>query len=83
MIKESIALAGPQADYYGRLLNDKVPQDIEITRLAKTPTGAVIAALARDRLESGENDDVLSLTPLYLKESTAKAFKGRAGIDKR
>jgi len=25
----------------------------------------------------------LSLTPLYLKESTAKAFAGKAGVDKR
>lgn len=74
---------GPQAEHYGKLLIEKVSQDIKITRVTGTPEGAAIAALASERLTHGDSDDVLSLTPQYLKESTAKAFKGRAGIDKR
>jgi tRNA threonylcarbamoyladenosine biosynthesis protein TsaB len=38
------------------------------------PSGAVVALLASRRMEKGESDDALSLTPLYLKESTARAF---------
>jgi tRNA threonylcarbamoyladenosine biosynthesis protein TsaB len=36
--------------------------------------GAVVALLAGRRLAGGESDDTLALTPLYLKESTARAF---------
>ena len=39
-----------------------------------SPNGAVIALLAEERLWNGDADDALSLTPLYLKESTAKAY---------
>ena len=38
------------------------------------PNGAVIALLAEQRFLNGDSDDVLSLTPLYLKESTARAY---------
>ena len=38
------------------------------------PDGAVVALLAEKRLHRGDADDTLSLTPLYLKESTAKAY---------
>ena len=41
------------------------------------PGGAAVAFLAARRLARGESDDVLSLTPLYLKESTAKAMVNR------
>jgi len=39
------------------------------------------SGITKDELESGEGDDVLSLTPLYLKESTARAFLGRYSSD--
>jgi tRNA threonylcarbamoyladenosine biosynthesis protein TsaB len=39
--------------------------------------GAVIALLAARRLARGESDDTLALTPLYLKESTAKALTNK------
>ena len=38
------------------------------------PNGLIVANMASARFLRGEGDDVLSLTPLYLKESTAKAF---------
>jgi tRNA threonylcarbamoyladenosine biosynthesis protein TsaB len=38
------------------------------------PSGAAVASLAAIRLARGESDNALSLTPLYLKESTAKVF---------
>ena len=41
------------------------------------PGGAAVARLAARRLQRGERDDVLSLSPLYLKESTARAFQSR------
>ncbi|MFC1967249.1 tRNA (adenosine(37)-N6)-threonylcarbamoyltransferase complex dimerization subunit type 1 TsaB [Chloroflexota bacterium] len=41
--------------------------------------GPSIARLAARRLENNDSDDVLALTPLYLKESTARAFTGRHG----
>ena len=39
-----------------------------------SPNGTLIALLAEERLRNGDTDDALSLTPLYLKESTAKAY---------
>ena len=42
--------------------------------IESSPSGGVVALLANRRLEKGAGDDVLSLTPLYLKESTAKAL---------
>ncbi len=48
-----------------------------IEAVEAVPSGAIIARLAARRLEKNESDDVLSLTPLYLKESTAKAMVNR------
>jgi tRNA threonylcarbamoyladenosine biosynthesis protein TsaB len=48
-------------------------EDVAVVEAA--PSGANVARLAAKRLENGDSDDVLSLTPLYLKESTAKAMK--------
>jgi tRNA threonylcarbamoyladenosine biosynthesis protein TsaB len=45
-----------------------------IKALENEPAGASIACLAAMRLERGQRDNPLSLTPLYLKESTAKVF---------
>ena len=41
------------------------------------PSGSAVALLAAGRLEQGYRDDFLALAPLYLKESTTKAFQGR------
>ncbi len=51
--------------------------NISIKTVEAVPNGAVIARLAVFRLEQGDSDDALALTPLYLKESTARAFLGR------
>ena len=48
-----------------------------------TPKGSMVALLAAARLQRGDSDDPLSLTPLYLKESTAKAFQNRYILVKR
>jgi tRNA threonylcarbamoyladenosine biosynthesis protein TsaB len=48
--------------------------DLKVKAVEAAPSGASVAALALPRLEKGTGDDPLSLTPLYLKESTAKAF---------
>jgi tRNA threonylcarbamoyladenosine biosynthesis protein TsaB len=55
----------------------RVFSDMRVKTLEAVPHGAVMARLAAIRLEQGDSDDVLSLTPLYLKESTAKAFISR------
>lgn len=61
-----------------RELSDK---DIELYEAE--PRGAIVAGLAEEYLEKGERDDVLSLTPLYLKESTARALQNRYSSNDR
>ena len=72
MITESSVLVGQGTKSYFRLHEDvlKVP----VKAIEAAPDGAVVALLANQRLARGESDDTLALTPLYLKESTAKAF---------
>ncbi len=65
-------MAGNGAQAYSRIIRQESGMNIKAVEAA--PGGASIACLASQRLERGEKDDVLSLTPLYLKESTAKAF---------
>jgi tRNA threonylcarbamoyladenosine biosynthesis protein TsaB len=72
LIKESCVIVGPEARSYAGGL--AVAADIKIKAVDALPSGAAVAALAALRLERGGGDDPLSLTPLYLKESTAKAF---------
>lgn len=50
---------------------------MEIKSIEVKTSGAAVASLAERRLSRGESDDPLALTPLYLKESTAKAFVNR------
>lgn len=66
------ALVGNGSQAYTRIV--KQESGMNIKAVEATPGGAAVACLAEQRLERGEKDDVLSLTPLYLKESTAKAF---------
>ena len=72
MITDSAVLVGKDAEQYARTL--KQESGIRLEAVEAVPDGAAVASLAARRLERGERDDVLSLTPLYLKESTAKAF---------
>jgi tRNA threonylcarbamoyladenosine biosynthesis protein TsaB len=49
----------------------------QVKAIEALPSGAAVAALAAMRLSRGESDDPLALTPLYLKESTARVFVNR------
>ena len=50
---------------------------VSIEAVEATPKGSMVALLVAARLQRGDSDDPLSLTPLYLKESTARAFQNR------
>ena len=77
LVKEPVVLVGEEVASYGRLISREVSPDANIKAVKGVPRGAVVALLAARRLEGSEGDDVLSLTPLYLKESTARAFRNR------
>jgi len=65
-------IIGSGIKQYARLIKQesgKKPEAVEAL-----PSGVAVAALANIRLTRGDVDDALSLTPLYLKESTAKIF---------
>jgi hypothetical protein len=46
------------------------------------PSGASIAYLAAMCFQRGQQDNPLSLTPLYLKESTARVFVNKYAANK-
>ena len=78
IVRESTVVIAAEAQSYCRLIGQAIGSaDIDIQAVEGVPGGAAVALLAAARLERGENDDVLSLEPLYLKESTARAFLGR------
>ena len=75
MVQEPTLFLGNAAHLYRQIIAEKLgslaefggePEDV--------PRGSVIASLASLRLRRGESDDALSLSPLYLKESTAQAL---------
>jgi tRNA threonylcarbamoyladenosine biosynthesis protein TsaB len=72
LITKPAVVAGVKACEYAHALAEKT--GIELDAVETRPGGAAVAGLAERRLLRGDSDDVLSLTPLYLKESTAKAF---------
>ncbi|OGO43476.1 MAG: tRNA (adenosine(37)-N6)-threonylcarbamoyltransferase complex dimerization subunit type 1 TsaB [Chloroflexi bacterium RBG_16_60_22] len=78
MIKEPVVLAGDTGASYMQTLRDGIIKaGIAVTNITAVPGGAAVARLASERLERGERADVLGLEPLYLKESTARAFVNR------
>lgn len=78
MVKEPTVFVGAEAQTYRQLISQALASSsISLETVEEVPRGAAVALLAATRFERGENDDVLSLTPLYLKESTAKAFLSR------
>ena len=78
MIKEPAVFVGAEAQTYCQLIGQTLDSpDLGLKAIEDVPRGSTVALLAATRLERGENDDVLSLAPLYLKESTAKAFVNR------
>ena len=77
IVRESVAFVGSGANSYRQLIGQVFGSPSGIRIIESAPRGAVVARLAAGRLERGESDDTLSLEPLYLKESTAKAFLNR------
>jgi len=78
MVRESVVLVGSGVQSYSRLMGQEIDSlKISIRAVEAVPSGSAVALLASKRFEQGESDDVLSLTPLYLKESTARALMGR------
>ena len=71
-VTEPAVVVGVRAREYARIIAEK--SGVKPDAIQARPGGAAVARLAARRLLKGESDDVLSLTPLYLKESTAKAF---------
>jgi tRNA threonylcarbamoyladenosine biosynthesis protein TsaB len=75
LITESCVITGPEAESTRETISPAA--GFEIKAVEALPSGAAVAALAAARLEKGHGDDTLSLTPLYLKESTAKVFANK------
>ena len=76
-VSAPMVVIGCGAEDYRRRIAQELDSSRGIEAVEATPGGAVVARLAAARLESGDSDDTLALTPLYLKESTARAFQGR------
>ena len=74
MVKEPVVFVGAEVQAYSQLISQALGSPDGIRAIKDVPKGTTVALLAATRLECEENDDVLSLAPLYLKESTAKAF---------
>lgn len=78
IIKEPTVFVSAEGNTYREVIRRTLSApDMEAGMVIEVPGGAVIASLAARRLECGDSDDPLSLTPLYLKESTARAFVNR------
>jgi len=76
-VKEPTVFIGAEAEAYCQLIGNALGSSgIDIEAIEDVPKGATVALLAAIRLKRGDSDDALSLTPLYLKESTARAFLG-------
>ena len=75
LITKPAVIVGAEAEQYARFI--RPPSGIKIKTTAALPSGAAVASLAAIRLARGDSDAALSLTPLYLKESTAKVFVNR------
>jgi tRNA threonylcarbamoyladenosine biosynthesis protein TsaB len=73
LIKEPTVLVATDVQKYMDAVHQMVKSD-DVETLESVPAGASVALLAASRLEKGEHDDTLALAPLYLKESTARAF---------
>ena len=78
MVKEPTVFIGSGASGYTKLIGQAFgSSEIGIKAMEDVPKGATVALLGAARLERSESDDILSMEPLYLKESTARAFMGK------
>jgi len=73
LITEPAVLVATDAARYQNMMGQRLKSNA-IEARESASGGAAVALLAAARLEKGESDDTLALAPLYLKESTAKAF---------
>ena len=81
-IKEPTAFIGSGARLYRELIIEMLGSlSVNVGAIEDIPRGYVLALLAANRFKRGQCDNVLSLEPLYLKESTARAFRHRYSID--
>ena len=72
LVTETGALSATGAASYAAQLKEET--GMSLLPFEATPSGAAAAVLAARRLAVRKSDDPLALIPLYLKESTAKAF---------
>jgi len=78
MVKEPTVFVGTGAQAYSQLIGQALGSSgIDIEAIEDVPKGSTVALLAANHLKRGKSDNVLSLEPLYLKESTARAFLDR------
>ena len=73
MIAEPVVLVAAGASKYGNTIGQLLKAGA-VTVRESLPGGATVALMAAAHLQNGEPDDTLALAPLYLKESTARAF---------
>jgi len=73
VIKEPVVLVAADVPKYHNVMGQLLKSNT-IEALESAPSGAAVALLAATCLQSGEHDDTLALAPMYLKESTARAF---------
>jgi tRNA threonylcarbamoyladenosine biosynthesis protein TsaB len=81
LIKEPSVIVGKGVSSYAEAISRASSKNVIV--LETQPSGAVVAGLSEKRLALGKSDDALSLTPLYLKESTAKVFVNKYRSGKR
>ncbi len=72
LITSPALMVGSGVKSYARLIERY--SGVKYKAIGALPSGAAVAALASISLTHRDSDDALSLTPLYLKESTAKVF---------
>jgi tRNA threonylcarbamoyladenosine biosynthesis protein TsaB len=72
LITGSAVMVGSGIKSYARLIERDYGKKLKA--MEALPSGAAVASLASIRLARDDSDEALSLTPLYLKESTAKIF---------
>jgi tRNA threonylcarbamoyladenosine biosynthesis protein TsaB len=78
IIKEPTVFVSAEENSYPEVIRRTLDApEMEAGMVTGVPGGAVVARLAAERLECGDSDNPLALTPLYLKESTARAFVNR------
>ena len=76
LIAEPAVLVATNVAKYRDAICQRLKSDT-IETMEKALSGAAVARLAAAHLEDGRHDDTLALAPLYLKESTARAFVNR------